>query len=60
MEREHTACCVLHNICILENDDTEIDPIDGDDDGDYENDDGPPNRAADGVLAALVRFVAEN
>ena len=57
-----TACCVLHNICILENDDTEIDPIDGDgdDDGDYENDDGPPNRAADGVLAAVVRFVAEN
>ena len=52
----------MHNICILENDDTEIDPIDGDgdDDGDYENDDGPPNRAADGVLAALVRFVAEN
>ena len=28
------ACCVLHNICLLANDDTDIDPVDSDVDGD--------------------------
>ena len=28
------ACCVLHNICLLANDDTDVDPVDSDVDGD--------------------------
>ena len=53
------ACCVLHNICILENDDTPIDIVDSDDD-DNERDDGPPCDDADDIQAAIVQWVANH
>ena len=56
------SCCVLHNICLLANDDTEIEPVDydGDDDSDKENDIGSLIRDANDVVQAIVRYVAEN
>ena len=56
------ACCVLHNICLLANDDTEIDPFDSDDDDDSgdENEAGPPIRDANEIVQAIVQYIAEN
>ena len=56
------ACCVLHNICLLANDDTEIDPFDSDDDdnSDDENEAGPPIRDANEIVQAIVQYIAEN
>ena len=52
------ACCILHNICILQGDDSVID-VDDDSDSDCESDDdGAPCQDADDVMGAIVQHVA--
>ena len=51
------ACCILHNICILRNEELDL----GHDDNDDEDDDldcGVPTEAARGVLQAVIEHVA--
>lgn len=54
------VCCVLHNICVLQGDELDIDDSDEDDDSDGDDDDSgpPPSQAAAAVLQALVQYVA--
>ena len=55
------VCCVLHNICVLQGDELDIDDSNEDDDSDGDDDDsGPPplSQAAAAVLQALVQYVA--
>lgn len=50
------ACCVLHNICIIQGD--EYDLNDDEDENDIE-DGGPPSQAANGVREAIVDYLAD-
>jgi len=49
------ACCVLHNICVLQGDDSDEDDEDDDDDDDN---DAIPSRAASDVLQAVVDYLS--
>ena len=52
-----TACCVLHNICIIRGDEFDGD-VDDDSDDDDDDDNGVTSQAASGVRRAVIEFVA--
>ena len=51
------ACCVLHNICIIQGEEFDGD-VEDDSDDDDDDDNGVPSQAANGVRLAVIEFVA--
>ena len=53
------ACCVLHNICIIQGDEFEGDADDNSDDDD-DDDNGVPSQAVNVVRQAIIEFLANH